>query len=218
MTCLCIPLSSLKPMDWLCTDLCEKKFSSGHFFYYLIIKDRASGFVRAYKLAGNKTKHIISSLQDFVEVYYGPPYIITSDAGPQFASANKAIADWCWDMVITHEIRSALSPQSNGESESALKKVKMAISHAKTDSVRALEAAVHTINWEQRLDLSGCSAELFLHRPVRMPGLFQIPNHLFDVELEKGRRCNSRESSVTKSQESRRKTKEEFVCGTKVFI
>ena len=122
-------------MDWLCTYICEKKIPTGKKFYYLCIADRASGFVRAYKLLRTKTRHIIASLQDFVEVYYGPPYIITSDGGPQFSAANRAIGAWCWDMGITHEISSALSPQSNGESEGALKRVKMAISHAKTDNV-----------------------------------------------------------------------------------
>ena len=82
-------------MDWLCTDICGKKFPTGKKFYYLCIADRASGFVRAYKLPGTKTKHIIDRLQDFVEVYYGPPYIITSDGGPQFSAANQAIGTWC---------------------------------------------------------------------------------------------------------------------------
>ena len=89
MTGLGIPLASLQPMNWLCTDLCENKFPDRIKFHYLVITDRASGFVRAYKLAGTKTKHIVASLQDFIEAYYGPPYIITSDGGLQFASANS---------------------------------------------------------------------------------------------------------------------------------
>ena len=43
--------------------------------------DRASAFVRAYNLPGTKTKNIIASLEEFVEVYYGPPLLLTSDGG-----------------------------------------------------------------------------------------------------------------------------------------
>ena len=96
-------------------------------------------------------------------------------------------------MGITHEISAVFSQQSNGESESAVKHVKMAISHAKTDSVQALEAAVQTINWEQRLDLSGCSAEVFLHCSLHIPALAHIPSHILDVDLEKAKRISSRE-------------------------
>ena len=55
-------------MDWLNTDLMEVKDKSGKKSNYLVIVDRASTFVRAYKLAGTKTKNIISSLEEFVEV------------------------------------------------------------------------------------------------------------------------------------------------------
>ena len=71
---LSIPMEDLSPMDWLSTDLMEVKDKTGKKSSYLIIVDRASAFVRAYKLTGTKTKNIISSLEEFVEVYYGPPY------------------------------------------------------------------------------------------------------------------------------------------------
>ena len=70
---LAIPLEDLSPMDWLSTDLMEVKDKKGKKSSYLIIVDRSSAFVRAYKLAGTKTKNIISSLEEFVEVNYGPP-------------------------------------------------------------------------------------------------------------------------------------------------
>ena len=66
MTGLGIPFSDLEPMDWLCTDLCEKKFQSGKKFHYLCIADRSSGFVRAYRLPGTKTRHIINALKNCV--------------------------------------------------------------------------------------------------------------------------------------------------------
>ena len=68
-------------MDWISTDLMEVKDKKGKKSYYIIFVDRASAFVRAYKLAGTKTKNIISSLEEFVEVYYGPPYCLHQMVG-----------------------------------------------------------------------------------------------------------------------------------------
>ena len=76
---LSIPLEDLSPMDWISTDLMEVKDKKGKKSHYIIFVDRASAFVRAYKLAGTKTKNIISSLEEFVEVYYGPPLLLTLD-------------------------------------------------------------------------------------------------------------------------------------------
>ena len=60
-------------MDWLSTDLMEVKDKNGKKSHCLVIVDRSFAFVMAYKLAGTKTKNIISSLEEFVEVYYAPP-------------------------------------------------------------------------------------------------------------------------------------------------
>ena len=90
---LLIPLKDLSPMEWLSTDLMETKNKSGKKSNYLVIVDRASLFVRAYNLPGTKTKNIIASLEEFVETYYGPPLLLTSDGGPQFGAANRAITE-----------------------------------------------------------------------------------------------------------------------------
>ena len=58
-----------------------------------MIVDRFSAFVRAYKLFSTKTKNIIASLEDFIETYYGPPLLLTTDGGPQFGAANSAIKE-----------------------------------------------------------------------------------------------------------------------------
>ena len=112
---LSIPIEDLSPMDWLSTDLIEIKDKTGKKLSCLVIVDRASAFVRAYNLPGTKTKNIIASLEEFVEVYYGPPLLLTSDGGPQFSAANRAITDWTNDTGIYHDLSAAYSPQSNGE-------------------------------------------------------------------------------------------------------
>ena len=217
MTGLGIPLSSLQPMDWVCTDLMEKKFPSGKKHHYLCIVDRASGFVRAYKLPGTKTKHVISALQEYCEQYYGPPYILTSDGGPQFSVANQAIGTWCRDLGITHELSSAMNPEGNGEAESAVKRVKYAIAHTKSEKPMVIQSAVHNINLEQRVDMSGCAAELFLNRSIRIEGLATIPHQLQDVEKERRRRSESRER-VVESSRKRKREKEIFEKGDKVSV
>ena len=81
---LTIPMEDLSPMDWLCCDLCEIRDKKGKKQDYLVIVDRYSSFVRAYKLGSTKTKNVIRSLEEFIEGYYGPPLLLTTDGGPQF--------------------------------------------------------------------------------------------------------------------------------------
>ena len=55
---------------------------------------------------------------------------MTSDGGPQFSAANEAIQKWAEEAMISHEISSAHNPEGNGEAESGMKKIKLAIAHA----------------------------------------------------------------------------------------
>ena len=77
-----------------------------------------------------KTKNIIASLEEFVEVYYGPPLLLTSDGGPQFGAANRATTEWVNETGINHELLAAYSPQSKGEAEATVKHIKYAIKHS----------------------------------------------------------------------------------------
>ena len=65
-----------------------------------------------------------------MEVYYGPPLLLTSDGGPQFSAANRAITDWANDTGINHDLSAAYYPQSNGEAEASVKQIKQAIAHS----------------------------------------------------------------------------------------
>ena len=120
----------------------------------------------AYELRGTRTKNIVTALQSFVDSYCRPPYVLTTDGGPQFGPANAAITSWCVDLGICHEISAAFSPSDYGESESAVKRFKAALAHADMEDpnmvTSRLGALVSNINLEQRLDKSGCAAELFL--------------------------------------------------------
>ena len=126
----------------------EIKDKSGKKSSYLIKVDRASAFVRAYNLPGTKTKNIIATLEEFVEVYYGPPLLLTSDGGPQFSAANKAITDSSNETGINHNLLAAYFPQSNGEVEVAVKRIKYAIQHSDSPP-NGIKTVCHNINWEQ---------------------------------------------------------------------
>ena len=132
-------------MDWISTDLAEKVLSNGKQVHFLLIVDRASGFLKVYKLRGTKTKHVIECLQDFNEIYCGPPYWLTSDGEPQFSAANEAIQKWAMEAKISHQVSSAYNPEGNGEAERAVGKVKHAIAHAgdSLESINSIVANVH---------------------------------------------------------------------------
>ena len=198
---LTISLRNLQPMDWISTDLAEKVLSNGKKVHFLLIVDRASGFIKVYQLRGTKTKHVIECLQDFNEIYCGPPYWLTSDGGPQFSAANEAIQKWAMEAKISHQVSSAYNPEGNGEAERAVGKVKHAIAHA-GDSLESINSIVANVNTDQRLDGSGSAAELFLQRTLRVPGLAHIPSHTVNTDQEKEARVKSRDRQVelTKSQ------------------
>ena len=76
-------------MDWISTDLAQKVLKNGKKVNFLVIVDRASRFVRVYQLRGTKTK---GCLQDFNEVYCGPPYWIISDGVPYLLLKIKQLS------------------------------------------------------------------------------------------------------------------------------
>ena len=47
------------PMKWISTDLMEIKDAKGKKMHFIVIVDRSSGFVSAYKLTGINKKHIV---------------------------------------------------------------------------------------------------------------------------------------------------------------
>ena len=113
----------------------------------MIIVDWYSSFIRANKLASTKTKHVITSLEDFIETYYGPPILLTTDGGPQFGTTNKAIKAWAEEAGINHNLSSENSPQSNGEAECAVKRVKAAIAHSDS-TPGSIKSTCDNLKWE----------------------------------------------------------------------
>ena len=59
-----------------------------------MIVDRYSSFIRAFLLGSTRTKNVIRALEEYIETYYGPPLLLTTDGGPQFSRSNNAIREW----------------------------------------------------------------------------------------------------------------------------
>ena len=135
-------------------------------------------------MGSTKTKSIIHSLEDFIETYYRPPLLLTTDGGPQFGGTNKAIKVWAEESWINHELSSAYSPQPNGETEQAVKRVKAVIAHS-DGTPSSIKSVCHNLNWEQRSDRSGSLVELFMKQGPRFPGLPTIPHKIVDNSDEK---------------------------------
>ena len=130
-------------------------------------------------MGSTRTKNVIRALEEYIEVYYGPPLLMTTDRGPQFSRSNNAIREWAKSAGINHKLSSAYSPQSNGEAEQAVKRIKAAIAHS-DGTQQGIALACHIINWEQRPDKTGSPTELFLNRSARFPGLPTIPHKIIN--------------------------------------
>ena len=121
---------SFKPLDWVVADIGERTTKTGVKQRFLAIADRYSGYVSCFFLRGTKTSQIVSALDSYCQLYSGPPYHITTDGGPQFKASNKEIGGWAKENGVTHTLASAYSPQSNGEAEAAVKRIKEIVRHA----------------------------------------------------------------------------------------
>merc|ERR1712074_363476 len=140
----------------------------------------------------------------------------TSDGGPQYSALNSQIGEWAKRLGITHIISSAQSPQSNGESEACVKRIKSVISHALLEK-RDVKAAIANSNNLQRANGQGSPAELFFNRATRLPGgLATLPNHKSDFSKEIAIRNKARENQLTSTANLREPTK--FAVNEEVVI
>ena len=167
-------------------------------------------------LGSTRTKNVIWALEEFIETYYGPPLLLTTDRGPQFSRSNNVIRKWATDVGINHKLSSAYSPQSNGEAEQAVKRIKAAIVHS-DGTQPGITLACHTLKWEQQPDKTRSPAELFLNRPPRFPGLPTIPHKIIDNSDTKKRREDSRVKQMIEINKGLRKPKI-FQPGDTVYL
>ena len=187
-------------MDWIVTDLFESQaVPGGKKKQWIVIGDRYSGFCWAQELSSTKTNSIIDALNSFNRTYAGPPYRISSDGGPQYGPMNAKIGAWAAQAEIQYEISAALSPESNGESEACVKKIKSVILHALLDK-QDVKSAIANSNNLQRANGQGSPAELFFNRATRLPGLATLPKHQSDFSVESAKRNDARNRQISRTE------------------
>ena len=84
-----------------------------------------------------------------------------------------------------------------------MKKIKLAISHA-CDKLESISATVANINYDQRVDGSGSSAELSIHRTLRVPEFAHILTHLHSIDSLKSARSDARDKQVRATASQRK--------------
>ena len=110
------PISSLQPWEFICLD---NFVMFG--WHHLICVDRMSGYTLVNSIGRETTDNVIGALETWFAIH-GLPRKILSDGGSCFTS--KKMRDFTESLNITHVFSSPENPESNGQSESSVKKVK----------------------------------------------------------------------------------------------
>ena len=176
-------------MDWICID--GFQIGKDHF---LALADRSSGMCWGKKLKNLTANSVKDILDNFSSTYAGPPHKLTSDGGSNLTSS--VIEKWCEENNISHEISSAGCPESNGESESAVKRAKHAIQKTHYQGKQNWEEALKEINQCQRANGSGSPAEIFFKRPTRVGPLPIIPQTTCNLKKKKEARQTLRSTQL----------------------
>ena len=109
-----------RPWERLGMDLCDHRG-----VVYLVIVDYFSRWLEFRKLQNQTSEHTIAVLKE-VFATHGLPDIVMSDNGPQFSSAH--FSTFAETYGFTHTTSSPRYPQSNGESERAVRTFKQLLS------------------------------------------------------------------------------------------
>ena len=166
------------PFQQICLDY----FEAGH-HSYLSCVDRFSGWITVthYPQRATSSK-LIATCRD-VFTSYGVSEEISTDGGPQFASAEftSFLKDW----GIHHRLSSVHYPQSNGRAESGVKSARRIILNntnpdGSLDNDRAVKAILQHRN-TPIAELGLSPAQLLLHRQLRD----SIPSNTKRLQLHK---------------------------------
>ena len=94
-------------------------------YHYLVVGDRLSGWVEVFSTKPGSTSAgaggLISHLRSLFATF-GVPETLSTDGGPEFVASSTENFLQKWG--VQHRISSAYFPQSNGQAEVAVKKVK----------------------------------------------------------------------------------------------
>ena len=110
------PISSLQPWEYICLD---NFVMMG--WHHLICVDRMSGYTLVNSIGRETTDNVIDALEKWFAIH-GLPRKAISDGGSCFTS--KKMRDFTESLGITHVFSSPENPESNGQAEASVKKVK----------------------------------------------------------------------------------------------
>ena len=97
----------------------------------LVLVDRASGFIRAWKMTSMTTSSTMNVLASFFDIVGYPAIMMTDGAG----NFRTSFSEWCSKNNISHVLSSALNPESNGLAERAVATVKKIYLQSKDDKM-----------------------------------------------------------------------------------
>ena len=179
-----------RPWERLGMDLCDHRG-----VVYLVIVDYFSRWLEFRKLQNQTSEHTIAVLKE-VFATHGIPDIVMSDNGPQFSSAH--FSAFAATYVFTHTTSSPRYPQSNGESERAVRTLKQLLS--KNDDAQLALLTYRTTPLQSGLSPS----EMLMGRQLRT----RLPTT--DSKLQQGVPEHARQTVVIREDEQRNAQQQQF--------
>ena len=142
-----------------------KQLAMDHFFYnkmiFLVIKDRASGYIYSEKVENTSTEVSVRVLLNFCHAYGYCHKVKTDGAGNFRGSFTSMLRGY----GMEHVKSSTMHPSSNGLAESGVKSLKkMMRRDGKSPSAERLKEMCFLINHNISDEKSGYPAEKFFRR------------------------------------------------------
>ena len=109
---------------------------------FLVIKDRASGFLAVEQTKDQTTSEALKGTHKWCFTY-GLPHAVRSDDGPAF---RKGFTDYLKGLGIKHNHSSAYNPSSNGLAERGVRQLKDVLKKVAKPSAEQLREIIFNIN------------------------------------------------------------------------
>ena len=176
---------------------------------YLVIKDRASGFLAVENTKDQTTSEALKGTHKWCFTY-GLPHSIRSDDGPAF---RQGFTDYLTGLGIEHKNSSAYNPSSNGLAERGVRQLKDVLKKVKKPSGEKLRELIFDINNHQQPQ-QGSASERFFRRGPRTVLPNSIKREVEHRSLIKARHQKQEKISKNKGRTS----KDIFKEGDKVVL
>jgi len=150
---------------------------------YLVLVDRASGFLWCDKLVRTNTASVIRLLSGWF-CLFGYPSTIRSDGGPQY---RQEFDDFCAANSIHHELSSAYNPESNGLAEAAVYNAKYLLQKSSKSNEDFQHALLHFRNTPRQDGYSPAQLLFGRRQQTELPTL-----NLHHRQIDQGKAAESK--------------------------